>query len=445
MPGKLKKFCGLSKYVKTMDKDLYQALDDLCLLGLFNTRNRGVTFLFPSDKAYRKKIVNMAYSNTPEKAVDMFKALLLSDHLPKCDDFKKKQDDIPNFLRKKLDVTDVSSTAVKLKSGHKLELEKSYVSLRNGDQAAVYKLSGKGELPLTGAASTGKYAQPSTRGGGYSGGASELYDMTKFVEKQFANGDDDAYKKILTVVYKHVIDNENEKFKDLVYNSLCATEIATFYNILKPYGRTDSSTNVDMGLVSKLKSLCANWNGCDPKLFAEKWQDNRDAVIKAGRGETDAEADRKANCTKQTSILKESKTVMEYKDAIKTAYINNTSKLEKDLLSVYCYLAIIQDDQDRDYFKNCFCPAMEFLFADGKIDTTSTDIAGSMTLYGNLLKSDAFKYIPTLADEKLSDEYKDLDGELPPPTSVRELFTIERNSTKMRRGGASGCDPNSLV
>ena len=89
MPSKkVKKFCRVTKFLEQTDKDLYQALDDLCLFGLFRTRGRGVTFLYPTDKSYRKKIIDSAYSNTPEKAVDMIRSLVLLDYLPSPNDFK---------------------------------------------------------------------------------------------------------------------------------------------------------------------------------------------------------------------------------------------------------------------------------------------------------------------------------------------------------------------
>jgi hypothetical protein len=444
MPGKLKKFCQLSKYVKSVDKDLYQALDDLCLLTLFNTRNRGVTFLFPADKSYRKKIVNMAYSNTPEKAVDMFKALLISDYLPSCSDFGKKQDDIPNFLRKKLEIVSATDKEVKLKSGHKLELEKAYIPLRNGDQAAVYKLTGKGELPTTGAASTGKYTQQTTNGG-YSGGVdNKLRGMTKFVEKKFCQGDNEAYKKILAVVYKHALGKSK-----MYYPMLCATEIATFYHILQPY---KSTTTVEPDLVVKINALCQGWEKCDSKAFEEKWEENRNELIKAGRGGQGVVDMNQWNgkYKQQKEILSSSVNVSDYKSEIDKSYLNTNSgntELNKDLLSVYCYLSIIQDDYDRDYFKNCFCPAMEFVFNDNSIQTRSTDIAGSITLYGNLLKSDAFRYIPTLSKERLQfngeNKFEDLKGKLPSPLDNNNLFTIEKNSVKEKRGG--GVDVNTLA
>ena len=52
MPAKkVKKFCRVTKFLQQTDKDLHQALDDLCLFGLFRTRGRGVTFLYPVDKS----------------------------------------------------------------------------------------------------------------------------------------------------------------------------------------------------------------------------------------------------------------------------------------------------------------------------------------------------------------------------------------------------------
>ena len=207
MPSKkVKKFCRVTKFLEQTNKDLYQALDDLCLFGLFRTRGRGVTFLYPTDKSYRKKIIDHAYSNNPEKAVDMIKALVLLDYLPSPTDFNNKKDDIPNALHKKLEVDSADANGVKLKSGHKLEVDKSFVPLRAGEPVAVYKISGKGELPLTGAASTMKYNNKSK--GEYRGGSLEKSDeikITECVESIYAKGEKKIYRTVMSLIYQYAV------------------------------------------------------------------------------------------------------------------------------------------------------------------------------------------------------------------------------------------------
>ncbi|MGK0368102.1 MAG: hypothetical protein ACI9QD_001243, partial [Thermoproteota archaeon] len=141
MPN-VKKFCRITKYLETIDKELYTILDDLCLFGLFRSRGSGVTFLYPTDKSYRKSIAKEAYGNTPEKAVDMIKALVLSDYLEKPADFSNKKDNIGNMLRKKLEIDKVEGDVVLLKGGLKLTMSK--FKAMSGDSLAVYCLAGKG-------------------------------------------------------------------------------------------------------------------------------------------------------------------------------------------------------------------------------------------------------------------------------------------------------------
>jgi hypothetical protein len=74
---KLQKYCNLTQAIKDYDPDLYNALDDLCLLPLLRPGLSGITFLFPEDKNIRKKIIDATYSKNPEMAVKMVKALIL--------------------------------------------------------------------------------------------------------------------------------------------------------------------------------------------------------------------------------------------------------------------------------------------------------------------------------------------------------------------------------
>jgi hypothetical protein len=231
---KVKKFCRITKFLEQTDKSLFQVLDDLCLLGLFRVRGNGVTFLYPADAAYRKKIVTAAYSNSPEKAIDMVKALIIKDFLPGAASFKSKHDDIPNMLHQKTEVDVAKSTdkTVVLKSGHKLELDSSYVPIRRDDPVAVYKMTGKGELPTSGPKSMGKYMQKKT------GGAPSMPEDTaervvaKCVERTYASGNKEVYKAVMSALYKFVADKPE---KNLVLNRMCASARASFYNIFSPY------------------------------------------------------------------------------------------------------------------------------------------------------------------------------------------------------------------
>ena len=56
--NKLKKFCGLAKFLEKNDEDLFHTIQDLCVMYLFKPRKDGLTFLYPSDKKYKQKIIN---------------------------------------------------------------------------------------------------------------------------------------------------------------------------------------------------------------------------------------------------------------------------------------------------------------------------------------------------------------------------------------------------
>ena len=256
-PKSLKKFCQVSKYIKQVDKELYQAMDDLCLLGLFRPRGRGLTVLLP-DKTYRKKIISMSYSDKPETAINMVKALILLDYLPTPKDFDTKKDDIPNVMRKKLKVESADSEVVHLASGHKLKLDTKYKSLKTNDNVVVYELSGKGELPLTGDHSSMKYnpldannkseRDSEHTGGGVHGGGDgieELKKITDLMERfEDIGGDKEAlcYKSMLAFLYVYILTGSESESKyplEIIYDRMCATARATYHSLIGMHLKED--------------------------------------------------------------------------------------------------------------------------------------------------------------------------------------------------------------
>lgn len=440
MPRQVKKFCRLTKYLQQTDKSLYQVFDDLCLFSLFSKRGgRGITFLYPAGKSYRKKIIELAYSNTPEKAVDMIKALVLMDYLPSTSDFESKKDDIPNSLRKKLDVESADSKVVKLKGGLKLEAEKKYIKLYDNDNTAVYILSGSGFLPTTGTASSMKYTQQSAVSikGGYTGGNNIKSTLEAFVNEKYKENVN-VYKNVVAVICKFAVKSDDKELQNRVYSGLCATHKASYYNLVNPYSNKDP---YGIGNVfNMLLNLIDEWDLVKEKDF----QNAIDELIELIHKKTsiDIESKIQANVNEQNKILKECINHIQYVAHIKTAYNNNERALYKDLLTVYCYLDTIYSEVDNDYHINCFIPVMKYLFNDERfLINNSNDLGNTLTLYGNLLKSDAFKYIPTKSSQeglKVKEKgFKNLGNELPPPKS-ETLYTIQYNSTiKIKGGGQS--------
>lgn len=116
----LKKFCSLLTYIEHKNRDLYDTIQDLCLSSIFNTRRgRSVTFLMPDpNSSFHTKIVNAAYGQDPNVAIDLIKACTIPLHLKSLDDFSKADGGkLPNELKQELEIATPNSKQVILKNG----------------------------------------------------------------------------------------------------------------------------------------------------------------------------------------------------------------------------------------------------------------------------------------------------------------------------------------
>lgn len=438
MPSKkVKKFCRVTKFLEQTDKDLYQALDDLCLFGLFRTRGRGVTFLYPTDKSYRKKIIDHAYSNNPEKAVDMIKALVLLDYLPSPTDFKNKKDDIPNALHKKLEIDSADSKEVKLKSGHKLSVNKSFATLRDGEPVAVYSISGKGELSLTGSASTMKYSNKSK--GGYRGGSPHKSDeikLTECVERIYASGEDKIYMTVMSLIYQYAVEKGDPDVKKLIYERICASARASFYNIVSPW-RLEKDYNISnmiraADLVSLVDCDMATVSALVNKRHPEYNNHLAKLIDETSRPVTEPRDE------KRKELINVIKTPTEARTKVLTAYEGDSSRLYKDLLTVYCYIAALNEAEDPSYFTNSFVFVMKHIFNhNNSFSESLNETVYNLSIYYNLIKSDAFLYKPVSNVNQIDPAYVDKHSILPDPND-ESLFTIQFNTDLVSKfGGGS--------
>lgn len=439
-PKKVKKFCRVTKYLEQIDKALYQALDDLCLFGLFRTRGRGITFMYPTDKSYRTKIIDHAYSNNPEKAIEMVRALVLLDFLPKSSMFKSKQDDIPNALHNKLDVLDANDTEVKLKSGHKLVLDTSFKTLRDDDNVAVYKLSGNGELPTTGIKSNMKYNNAKTTSGGYHGGnmgESDEIKLTKCVEKIYAGGQRGVYKTVMAILYQYAASPKGVDVKHIVYNKICASARASYYNIVAPWSLEKDPSVVEMIRDSQIVGLATCTSQSVGELISTYNDIKYTAMLKgliAACGKEDTED--KTRSDKRDRLLTSIKSSAHARTEVLAAYNGDASRLYKDLLTVYCYLSALNEEElNDDYFTSTFVYGMKNVYNHKNSFTESmNETAYNLSVYYNLVKSDAFLYTPVSEKKYIDPAYADLDGVLPEPNNPK-TFTIQFNNVVQKRGG----------
>lgn len=385
MTKTLKKFCKLSKYIEQIDKDLFQVLDDLCILHYLKpTRNsNGVTFLYPKEKAYRQKIINSAYSNDPNVAVNMVKSLILQGYYNSARDF---DNNVVNLLNQKIQVEESDEKAVKLSGGLSLSKDEKFVPMGFRENMTVYTLSGKGEIPLD-----GQTAEPKkTATGGnpfvYSSRKNELH---RVLEQQYINeigSGDNIYVKKVALQLRLLSDRLNRKGASL--------------KTLLPYLGNDEFSDsylLDM-YCEKHCAECFNVLykclrdpvNCSPKINEinrEKYISIKKNIV--GEGANDA-------VVRLDNVLNNVASPMDIRARVNELYRDKRT-MGKDLFIVFCNIYKDMWLNDRDAagsFKNFSYLASRVFTKPEDLVDQEFNAARDLTLYGNLLKSDVLNYVP---------------------------------------------------
>lgn len=98
---KVQKYCRIFNWIQDYDEELADVMVNLCVdrIADVSKRTPSVTFLMPKGKL-RSEIIDLAYSNTPEKAVDMIISLVLPYGFSTVESFNSAQPtQIGNKLR----------------------------------------------------------------------------------------------------------------------------------------------------------------------------------------------------------------------------------------------------------------------------------------------------------------------------------------------------------
>jgi hypothetical protein len=165
---KFKKYCSILNFLEDHEPELHRVVRGLCQTGLLIPRGiDGITFMCPSDKNYKKKIIDSAYSDDSEKAVQMIKALIITDIIDKPNMFMNKE--VGNRLGQVIDVETANTKEVKLANGGMLTIDDRFKPTDERKNIAVYKLSGDTEIPLSGKKSSHTDQTDQTNGGFYGG------------------------------------------------------------------------------------------------------------------------------------------------------------------------------------------------------------------------------------------------------------------------------------
>jgi hypothetical protein len=195
---KFKSHCKIIDYVESVDPELAAVIRGTCSdMTLSSTKGKpGITFLMPEDKAFKKKLADLAYSDKPEdllKAGDMISSLIIRDIFKSGSEWMAHKDDIPNSLIPPQHVEIASATAneVTFANGAKATLDTNFKDASRKNNLAVWKLT-SGEIPVTTDKNAKlKYANTGKKGktGGYDVtaqvAASERFKIALAVENAY--------------------------------------------------------------------------------------------------------------------------------------------------------------------------------------------------------------------------------------------------------------------
>lgn len=448
----LKKFCRITKYLETYSKPskaLYQAIDDLCLFGLFTIRGKGITFLLPDEKII-KQIVNATYSDDQESAVKMIKTLVLLDYLPNAEDFNRGN--IANALHKELEVDSVNGEIVHLKS-HTLEKCKRYKPFRSSDKSVVYILTGSDLLPTDTASvevesikRNRKFNNTDEHTGGYIGGDQNAKkELALFLEDEHSKDPNKGvYRSFMAYMYKCVLEIDDINLIKNTYRGTGAFARASFYVLISPYSNLDhynilSNTDLFSKLMDFKTISDSTWALCKEHYIIE-----RNKLIQRAR-ENEAYPIVEINLKVASMRTKLKESGQSLVATTKLLYGNDNLALAKDLINVFTFLSIVEkEDSDSDWFTKCYVKIMKSTFSDITkiVSMNSSDIAHSTTFYNTLISTDLLYYHAYCTDDDRNVNYE-LSGFPSDPTSNR-LISAEKHDLIETKGG-SECEIYSFM
>ena len=435
MSKTLKKFCKLSKYIEQIDKDLFQVLDDLCIMHYFkpNRDAGGITFLYPKEKAYRQKIINAAYSTDPNVAVNMIKALILQGFFNSEKDFNGN---VVNLLNQKLEIESAGEKSIKLANGLTLAKDEKFVPMGYRENMAVYTLSGKGEIPLNGPTGEPNKKASSVTGG--FGSYSKKSALHQALEQRYLSEigkADNIYVKKVRLQIKLLVNKLQQagKSPQVLMDYLGNDEFSDSY-LLDMYCEQNCTD-----CFSTLSKCINNEGPCDARIESidvTQYRDAKKAIVGEGANE---------NVSRPESNVHGLRSPMDIRERVLSLYGSNKDKLGKDLFIVFCNVAKdewLTDSDKAGAFQNFAFVASKVYTKFSDLVNQEFDVARDLTLYGNLLKSDVLLYVPQ-ADfnaTKLS-----IPSAMPSPLdmSLFSLCGLMHRASKI--GGSSDRDVSDLL
>jgi hypothetical protein len=117
-------YCKITSWIehnkKHKDHEYAKSISNLCLESYLNpSKFNGLTFLYQTDKAHRKKFNDAVFTKASRPLCDEFKRHILPDVFLSCEDFKTKE--VGNILGEKYIVESCKNDTVTFKNGMKIQ------------------------------------------------------------------------------------------------------------------------------------------------------------------------------------------------------------------------------------------------------------------------------------------------------------------------------------
>ncbi len=239
------KQCSIMNYLRKVDSNLHELLQDLCLGKMLGPRkgSPGITFLRP-DKALFKEIQTMAAGDSPEDAVAALQSLVILDYISDLGEFEEKKSDIPTYLRKKLQIKSVDEKKVTLQNGAEITVDKDFEARGDRNNINVFIIS-KALAPTDGPDADFSNAKVKSKKGGAD--LSSVLNRTKLFEKiveEFCTTERDPAMEFLWALIKwseskvREFQNnpeEQRKYHPIFRRKISGDSLASLAIILQPY------------------------------------------------------------------------------------------------------------------------------------------------------------------------------------------------------------------
>lgn len=239
----LSKYCRIFLWLSQQDPDFAGAIRDLCLEGALSPSGRsGVTFLYPKDKEYRAEIVQKAYSEEADEAVQLIQSLIVPDCLKTGSDFERGP--VGSRLGVRYVVEKADPKKVVLAGGVELAPAEDFSPLASRADSIAVWLVAKGRLPLTGEAYTPPQRKPKgaghATGGAEPAGSAARATLARTLEAEYAaclaGGEprQNPYLKKVGGLLAHLQSNAPEAL-DRAALALDLDPVIAFYLLVEPY------------------------------------------------------------------------------------------------------------------------------------------------------------------------------------------------------------------